>query len=199
MSTTQRNESMNAFFDGYVNSKTTLKQFVEQYDNALRSKVEKETNADFKSRNKLYDCLIVYRFEKQFRIAYTNSKFKEVQAELKRLVYCRANLINEEGANCTYHVREGVLLGEGMKKMEFIVFCNSTKCELQCMCRLFEFRGIMCTHYFCVLIERSIYEVPNKYILSRWRNNVKRGYTCILTTYTTFGVALNPKLHESEG
>ncbi|XP_028099318.1 protein FAR-RED IMPAIRED RESPONSE 1-like [Camellia sinensis] len=41
MSTTQRSESMNAFFDGYVNSKTTLKQFVEQYDNALRSKVEK--------------------------------------------------------------------------------------------------------------------------------------------------------------
>jgi len=26
---------MNAFFYGYVNSKTTLKQFVEQYDNAL--------------------------------------------------------------------------------------------------------------------------------------------------------------------
>ena len=43
MSTTQRSESMNEFFDGYVNSKTTLKQFVEQYDNALRSKVEKET------------------------------------------------------------------------------------------------------------------------------------------------------------
>ncbi|XP_028062710.1 protein FAR1-RELATED SEQUENCE 5-like [Camellia sinensis] len=56
MSTTQRSESMNAFFDGYVNSKATLKQFVEQYDNALRSKVEKEMEADFKSRNKLYDC-----------------------------------------------------------------------------------------------------------------------------------------------
>ncbi|XP_028078520.1 protein FAR-RED IMPAIRED RESPONSE 1-like [Camellia sinensis] len=32
MSTTQRSKSMNAFLDGYVNSKTTLKQFVEQYD-----------------------------------------------------------------------------------------------------------------------------------------------------------------------
>ena len=39
MSTTQQSESMNAFFDGYMNSKTTLKQFVEQYENALRSKV----------------------------------------------------------------------------------------------------------------------------------------------------------------
>lgn len=42
LSTTQRNESMHAFFDKYVNSKTTLKQFVEQYDNALRDKREKE-------------------------------------------------------------------------------------------------------------------------------------------------------------
>ena len=78
MSTTQRSESMNAFFDGYVNLKTTLKQFVEQYDSALRSKMVKETKADFKSCNKLYDCLPVYRFEKQFREAYTNAKFKEV-------------------------------------------------------------------------------------------------------------------------
>ena len=42
MSTTQRSESMNAFFDGSVNSKTTLKQFVEKYEKAMESKIEKE-------------------------------------------------------------------------------------------------------------------------------------------------------------
>lgn len=42
MSSTQRCESVNAFFDGYVNPRTTLKQFVEQYDNALRDKIEKK-------------------------------------------------------------------------------------------------------------------------------------------------------------
>lgn len=46
MSTTQCSESMNAFFYGYVNSKTTLKQFVEQYSNALDSKVQKEVKED---------------------------------------------------------------------------------------------------------------------------------------------------------
>ncbi|XP_028070209.1 protein FAR-RED IMPAIRED RESPONSE 1-like [Camellia sinensis] len=180
MSTTQRSESMNAFFDGY-----------------LRSKVEKETKADFKSRNKLYDCLTVYRFEKQFRAAYTNSKFKEVQLEMKRLVYCRANLIKQEGPICTYHVRDAIVVGEGMKKVEFVVYFNSTKCELQCMCRLFEFRGIMCAHSLSVLIERSIYEVPTKYIVSRWRKDLERGYTCIPTTYTNFGSSLHPKLHDN--
>ncbi|XP_028093018.1 protein FAR1-RELATED SEQUENCE 6-like [Camellia sinensis] len=188
---------MNAFFDGYVNSKTTLKQFVEQYDNALRSKVEKETKADFKFRNKLYDCLTVYRFEKQFRVAYTNSKFKEVQLEMKRLVYCRANLIKQEGAICTYHVREAIVVGEGIKKVEFVVYFNSTECELLCMSRLFEFRGIMCAHSLSVLIERSIYEVPTKCIVSRWRKDLERGYTCIPTTYTNFGSSPHPKLHDN--
>ncbi|KAF5477265.1 hypothetical protein F2P56_003916 [Juglans regia] len=42
MSTTQRSESMNAFFDGFVHLGTTLKEFVGQFDNALRKKVENE-------------------------------------------------------------------------------------------------------------------------------------------------------------
>ncbi|XP_028116563.1 protein FAR1-RELATED SEQUENCE 6-like [Camellia sinensis] len=197
MSTTGRSESMNAFFDGYVNSKTTLKQFVKQYDNTLKSKVENETKANFKSCNQLYDCLIVYHFKKQFCAVYTNAKFKEVQVEMKRLVYCRPNLAKDEGSICTYHVREATLLGEGMKKVEFIVYCNSIECELQCMCWLFEFRGIMCAHSLSVLIERFIHEVPNKYIVSRWRKDLERGYTCIPTTYTNFGAAMNPKLHDS--
>ncbi|KAM7482744.1 hypothetical protein LguiB_007327 [Lonicera macranthoides] len=42
---------MNALFDGYVHANTTLKQFGEQYENALRSKVQKEDQDDFNSFN----------------------------------------------------------------------------------------------------------------------------------------------------
>ncbi|XP_042979976.1 protein FAR1-RELATED SEQUENCE 4-like [Carya illinoinensis] len=38
MSMIQRLESMNAFFDGYVHSGTTLKEFIDQFDNALRKR-----------------------------------------------------------------------------------------------------------------------------------------------------------------
>ena len=41
MSTTQCSESMNVFFDGYVNSKTILKQFVKKYEKAMESKLRK--------------------------------------------------------------------------------------------------------------------------------------------------------------
>ncbi|XP_042988764.1 protein FAR1-RELATED SEQUENCE 5-like [Carya illinoinensis] len=40
MSTTPRNESMNAFFYGYVHSKTRLKEFVDHFDNALKKKLK---------------------------------------------------------------------------------------------------------------------------------------------------------------
>lgn len=79
MSTTQRSESMNAFFDGYVNSKTTLKQFVEQYKNALASKVAKENKEDFNSYNSMYPCITNFEMEKELQYFYTNSKFREFQ------------------------------------------------------------------------------------------------------------------------
>ncbi|XP_028059120.1 protein FAR-RED IMPAIRED RESPONSE 1-like [Camellia sinensis] len=154
MSTTQRSESMNTFFDGYVNPKTTLKQLVEQYDNALRNKVEKEKKTDFKSRHKLFDCLTIYGFEKQFQQTYTNAKFKEVQGELKRLVYCQVVIVKDEGSISTYNVQEAMVVSEKMKHVDFVVYFNSTEYEVQCICRLFEFRGIMCAHSLAVLVRR---------------------------------------------
>ncbi|XP_022845322.1 protein FAR1-RELATED SEQUENCE 5-like [Olea europaea var. sylvestris] len=81
-------EGINAFFDGYVHSKTSLKQFVEQYEQALRSKVEKEFQADFKSFSQMVPCAIRYDMEKQFQSVYTISKFKEFQQEFTEKVYC---------------------------------------------------------------------------------------------------------------
>lgn len=60
MSTTGRSESMNVFFGKYVHSKTTLKQFIEQYENALRDKKEKESRADYESFNSTIPCVFNY-------------------------------------------------------------------------------------------------------------------------------------------
>ncbi|KAG6704795.1 hypothetical protein I3842_07G150700 [Carya illinoinensis] len=76
MSSTQRSEGMNAFFNDYVNSKTTLKQFVDQYDNVLRRKIENELAADFSSFHTQIPCITFYDIERQFQASYTNAKFK---------------------------------------------------------------------------------------------------------------------------
>jgi zinc finger SWIM domain-containing protein 3 len=57
---------MNVFFYVYVHSHTTLKEFVDRFDNELRKMVENETNADFDSFNRTIACISFFPMEKQF-------------------------------------------------------------------------------------------------------------------------------------
>ncbi|KAG5614489.1 hypothetical protein H5410_014313 [Solanum commersonii] len=50
MMSTQRSESMHAFFDDYISERSSLKQFVEQYELALRFKYEKELQVESDSQ-----------------------------------------------------------------------------------------------------------------------------------------------------
>ncbi|CAJ2652727.1 unnamed protein product [Trifolium pratense] len=151
MSTTQRSESMNSFFDGYVNSKTTLKQFVEQYDNALKDKIEKESKADFNSFNTTIACISRFGFESQFQKAFTNEKFKEIQTEISSLMYCNAFFERNDGLNSIFWVIESKRVYDRNKDIKFKVFFNEKDFEIQCAGCLFEFKGILCRHILCVL------------------------------------------------
>ncbi|XP_062114368.1 protein FAR-RED IMPAIRED RESPONSE 1-like [Humulus lupulus] len=122
MSTTQCNKSMNAFFDGYVNSKTTLKQFVEQYENALRDKVENKNHENFNSFNSRISCITMYAMEKQYLDANTTAKFKEIRQEFKGKHYCEISSykdINE--TTFKFVVDEDVLSGEHNRRVSFMV------------------------------------------------------------------------------
>ncbi|XP_042988818.1 protein FAR-RED IMPAIRED RESPONSE 1-like [Carya illinoinensis] len=66
MSTTQGSESMNAFFDSYVHSRTNLKEFVDQFDNALKKKIKNENLKDFQSFNVTILCISKSPIEKRF-------------------------------------------------------------------------------------------------------------------------------------
>ncbi|XP_062172023.1 protein FAR-RED IMPAIRED RESPONSE 1-like [Alnus glutinosa] len=116
MTTTQRSESMNAFFDGYVHSSTSLKEFVDQYDNALRRKVEIENVADFNSFNSTISCVSKLPFEKQFQKIYTHEKFKEVQKEITEVLNCSCSLLKSEGGISTYQVMEQVEVSNAYTK-----------------------------------------------------------------------------------
>ncbi|XP_022891144.1 protein FAR1-RELATED SEQUENCE 5-like [Olea europaea var. sylvestris] len=183
MSTTQRSESMNAFFDGYVHSKTSLKQFVEQYERALRNKVEKEFQADFKSYSQMLPCVSMFEMEKQFQSVYTISKFKEVQEEFIGKMYCDLISTSENSFGTMYEVCEVVACGERMKKKTFFVSFQKENCQFICSCHLFEFRGIICRHAISVLIRNCITSIPERYILRRWRRDVSRAHARVAVNY----------------
>ncbi|XP_039118766.1 protein FAR1-RELATED SEQUENCE 6-like isoform X2 [Dioscorea cayenensis subsp. rotundata] len=185
MSATQRSESVNAFFDGYVGPTTSLKQFVEQYDNALKSKIEKENKADFASFNSCFPLITDCYFEKQLQEAYTNEIFKLFQDELRGMIYCNLTLNGSHGAVCSIQVSDIVKGKECVlrKQVVYNVYYNEEEFDIKCSCQLFEFKGIICRLICKVFLEKNVKDIPSRYILSRWRKNIKRMHTYVLNCY----------------
>jgi hypothetical protein len=179
MSTTQRSESMNSFFDGYVHSKTTLKEFVDQFDNGLRRMVEKETSFNFDSFHRMIPCSTPYPLEETFQDVYTNAKFKEVQKEFRKVLSCNNPYLRSEGAISTYQVIELSVVNRNMKEVPYCVCYNEEKVDVKCTCALFETRGILCSHAISVLLFKKVTMLPPRYYLTRWRKDIKREYTLV--------------------
>ena len=167
---------MNVFFDGFVNSKINLKQFVKQYENALRRKAELEWQADAKCFSKRTSCVSRYEMERQVKEVYTIFKFKEFQEELTALMYC--DVLDSVGS--IYKIIES--FGQGQRGI-FEVFFEEDKCEVNCICSKFHFRGILCRHALTMLIHNLIELLPERYILSMWRKDVRRCYSKVKVSY----------------
>ncbi|KAK2651534.1 hypothetical protein Ddye_011390 [Dipteronia dyeriana] len=151
-----------------------------QYENALRDKVEKEKHADFSSLNTQIPCITHYAVEKQFQAVYTNAKFREFQQEVTGKLYCEVSLSPNNLLSGDFVVNEYVHFGQdNHRSVAFIVHLN----EVNCNCRLFKSKGILCRDAIAVLIRHGIFCVPDKYILRLWRKDVKRCHTKVKISY----------------
>ncbi|QHN92486.1 Protein FAR-RED ELONGATED HYPOCOTYL [Arachis hypogaea] len=81
MRSTQRSESMHAFYGGYLHSKTSLVQFVHEYDNVLGVKEQRELEDDAADSRGVIPCAMSLPMEKQFQQEYTTSMFRDVEEE----------------------------------------------------------------------------------------------------------------------
>ncbi|XP_018859556.2 protein FAR1-RELATED SEQUENCE 1-like [Juglans regia] len=183
MSTTQRSESLNVFFDGYVHSGTTLKEFVDQFDNALRKQVEVKTMAYFNSSNQTIPYVSHFNIEKQFQRLYTNAKFKDIQRELLGLMCCNCSLVSTEGCILKYDVLDEISTDDHSKTLHFCVYYNEEEVEVKCTCALFQMRGILCRHALRVCQLKKINVLLDVYVLDRWRKDLKRRYTLLRSSY----------------
>ncbi|XP_042962397.1 protein FAR1-RELATED SEQUENCE 9-like [Carya illinoinensis] len=174
---------MNAFFDGYVHSRTNLKEFVDQFDNALKKKIENENLADFQSFNVTIPCISRSPIEKRFQALYTIAKFKEVQQQVNGIIDLNSKLHNSVGAIKTYMVDDEVCLEEFTKLVKYFVDFSEIDAVATCSCGLFEMRGILCRHILAVFRCNDIKYLPKMYILDRWRKDIKRRYTLIKSCY----------------
>lgn len=167
MSTTQRSESMNSFFDKYIHKKITLKEFVKQYGNILQNRYEEEAIADFDTWHKQPALKSPSPWEKQMSTVYTHTIFKKFQVEVLGVVGCHPKKSSEDGTIVTYKVQDCE------KEEDFMVTWNELKSEVSCFCCLFEYKGFLCRHAMIVLQICGRSSIPPQYILKRWTKDAK--------------------------
>ncbi|XP_024961492.1 protein FAR1-RELATED SEQUENCE 5 isoform X3 [Cynara cardunculus var. scolymus] len=168
MSITQRSDSMNSYFDGYVNASTTLNQFVKLYEKALESRNEKEVKADYDTMNTLPLLRTPSPMEKQASELYTRKIFMRFQEELVGTLTLMASKVEDDGEVTTYQVAK---FGEDNKS--YRVNFNVLEMRATCSCCMFEFSGLLCRHVLAVFRVTNVLTLPSCYILKRWTINAK--------------------------
>ncbi|KAL2902145.1 Protein FAR-RED ELONGATED HYPOCOTYL 3 [Bienertia sinuspersici] len=177
MSTTQRVESIHHFFKGFMNEKTSLREFVQKYTRAIecRANAEKVATAnDDRRKTRIKSTLMVERF---FQKIYTDAKFKEVQTECLALMYVLPGTEVQLSETVTeYTLVERIQVGDPIRHVTrgVKVTVDMEKFEFTCTCRMFEHKGILCRHCIRAMEMTNIGTVPDKYVLKRWRKDLKR-------------------------
>ncbi|OMO87751.1 hypothetical protein COLO4_20589 [Corchorus olitorius] len=165
MSMVQRSESVNSFFDKYVHKKTTVQEFLKQYEAILQDRYEEEAKANSDSWSKVPTLKSPSPFEKSVAGVYTHTVFKKFQVEVVGAIACSPKQENQEGT--IFRVQDFE------KNQDFLVTLNQTKSEVSCICRLYEYKGYLCRHALVVLQIKGHSTIPSQYILKRWTKEAK--------------------------
>ncbi|KAG8491189.1 hypothetical protein CXB51_014296 [Gossypium anomalum] len=171
----RENESLNAFFDGYVHKHTSFKEFVDKYDLALYRKHLKEATADVQSKNSSFELKTRCNFEVQLSKAYTKEIFDKFQSEVEGMYSCfNTRQVTANGPIITYIVKERVEIEGNEKEVRsYEVLFETNQVDIRCICSLFNYKGYLCRHALNVLNYNGVEEVPSRYILRRWCKDVK--------------------------
>ncbi|GLT33421.1 hypothetical protein SLA2020_080150 [Shorea laevis] len=107
MRSSQRSESINSFFDGYVNSMTPLSEFVGQYAKALQCRRDEEVNEDMWTMRAKPNPCHLHKLEVRAGMVYTRKIFAKFQSEFKDSLYCVHDEVATSDGMTTYDVSYG--------------------------------------------------------------------------------------------
>uniref|UniRef100_A0A5B7BW59 Protein FAR1-RELATED SEQUENCE n=1 Tax=Davidia involucrata TaxID=16924 RepID=A0A5B7BW59_DAVIN len=170
LSTTEGSESINSFFDGYVNATTTIQLLIKQYEKAVASWHEKELKADYDTTNTMPVLKTPSPMEKQAANLYTRRIFMKFQEELVETLANPATKIEDSGVITSFRVAKF-----GEEQRAHTVRFNAFEMKANCSCQIFEFSGIICRHILSVFRAKNVLTLPSQYLLKRWTRNAKSG------------------------
>ncbi|XP_077231121.1 protein FAR1-RELATED SEQUENCE 5-like [Tasmannia lanceolata] len=170
MTSSACSESINSFFDGYVNQNTSLKEFVEQYDRALIERRRAESLEDFKSKTTKAVLVSRSKLEEEASKCYTKTMFDIFQVEFKDSIDCYHEKLEKNGVVVVYKV--GLSVDEKWKWCR-VVYDTSEDVKATCECAMFETKGILCKHILHIMSKKQLMSIPKQYILNRWTTGAR--------------------------
>uniref|UniRef100_A0A2N9FH11 Protein FAR1-RELATED SEQUENCE n=1 Tax=Fagus sylvatica TaxID=28930 RepID=A0A2N9FH11_FAGSY len=153
----------------------------------MRNKVENKILSDFECFKGKLKYSSSSPLEKQFQETYTHEIFKRVQIEFSGRQGYIVKEVVRGGEEVKYKIQDKAKTGR-----LFEVRFSYSKRLVGCVCHMFEFRGILCRHALFVLSQECVTVLPDRYILDRWRKDIKRKHTYVSTC--TDDVQHNPIL-----
>ncbi|XP_074574037.1 protein FAR1-RELATED SEQUENCE 5-like [Curcuma longa] len=171
MTTSGRCESIHSFFDGFVNSNTTLDKFVLQYDSAISSRRQAEEDADFKTSNTVPSSNDTHPFvvkAGKFYTAIMNGKFlREWHLAANA---CTHETLEKSGVTTSYQVGAFSVPMEHWHRVDFNVVEPSIS---TCTCARMETFGIPCRHILYIFKKKKVVDLPDSLIRKRWTINAR--------------------------
>ncbi|KAJ3679602.1 hypothetical protein LUZ60_017613 [Juncus effusus] len=176
MNTTGRSEGVNSFMDAFVNSRTTLNEFVVKYDQASKRIVKREDDEDYETEHKNRIVKHNEHLLKHAAKVYTRNIFIKFKCEFNAMFDYRVveTKVDSNGF-------ESFVIRSDINEFEnFTVTLDLKTHKGACQCKMFEFVGILCRHILKVLFRYDVYTIPNHFILQRWmqKDNKFRNIDC---------------------
>lgn len=162
MRSTQLSESLNAQIKRHLKCDNNLGLFFTFFDHVVLEKRYKEIQAKFDSREKMVkinflNCPMLRHAAKFYTPHLFDLFHKQFDISL-------GFVVQRHGQEREYKV---------LGRVELNALGVKTLTEVSCSCRKFESFGILCGHAIKVLSQMNVMEIPEKYILGRWRLDAK--------------------------
>lgn len=177
MRSTQLSESLNAKVKKYVKFDHDIVQFFTHFDRLVMEKRDEESDSIYHSREKLprqklKKSPILIQVAQLYTPPIFDLFHDEVDTSLACIVKQHSELEGEFKCVIGLHNREKkMFLVSG--NVELDEFGNNVCVDVRCACRKFENFGILCGHAIKGLDRMGVLEIPERYILGRWRLDAK--------------------------
>ncbi|XP_023762458.1 protein FAR1-RELATED SEQUENCE 1-like [Lactuca sativa] len=170
MRTTSRSESVNSFFNKYSNSGNLLIYFMMNYDTAIGKQRNGQQKLEHDTKNAKHEMTLPSGLLEHAAAVYTKTVFYEVKKEIFKAVwYCSIDSIEMIDG------WQVVMITQKDKSKQLKIKCKVElklpEKEVKCSCNHFIRTGILCHHIFVVLKNNHVEEIPEQYILRRWKRD----------------------------